>query len=224
VKSQVRKSDPAEPGQKIGLGFDAEKSDLDSPGQKIGLGSNALNDKGFAETADSGTDRALKSCSSSIYKSKTTTTTDAPEKASTHRVSALFPEALRAILPKNEQELIARYLTRAPEQHRQGILEYLTERMTAGQVQKPVPFAISLVKAAQDGLFYRQTAATPPPPAFRPPPPPSTVARRRALVGEADGLRRLMAGTADPALRGRLAEQLSELETKIMEIKTGVVQ
>jgi hypothetical protein len=221
---RVRKSDSAEPGQKIGLGFDAEKSDLDSPGQKIGLGSNSLNDNGIAESAEFGTESALKSCSSSIYKSKTTTTTDAPEKASTHRVSALFPEALRAILPKNEQELIARYLTRAPEQYRQGILEYLTERMTAGQVQKPVPFAISLVKAAQDGLFYRHTAAAPPSTAFKPPPPPSTVARRRALVGEAEGLRRLMAGTADPAIRGRLAEQLSELETKIMEIKTGVVQ
>jgi len=224
---QVRKSDSAEPGQKIGLGSGAEKSDLDSPGQKIGLGGNVLITKDVVERNDYGMDPALKSCSSSIKISKTTTTTDASDEAATHRDSVVFPETLRSLLPKNEQELIKRYLEQAPEQHRLGILEYLTERMAAGQVQKPVPFAISLVKAARDGLFYRQTAATPPPPVFKPPPPPSTVAVQelRVLGGEAEGLRRLIAGITDPAMRAKLAEQLAEIERKINEIKKmGVFQ
>ena len=224
---RVRKSDSAEPGQKIGLGSDAEKSDLDHPSQKIGLGDKSLIVNENTEYQDSGTDRALKSCSGSIKNIKTTTTTDAPQEASTHRVSVHFPETLRAILPKNEQELIARYLAGAPEAHRQGILEYLAERMAAGQVQKPVPFAISLVKAAKDGVFYRHTAAAPPPPTFKPPPPPSTVAVQelRALGGEAEGLRRLIAGIADPAMRAKLADQLAEIERKISKIKNlGVFQ
>ena len=225
--NQVRKSDSAEPGQKIGLGFDAEKSDLDNPSQKIGLGVNVLITKDVVESDDFGMDPALKPCSSSIKLSKTTTTTDAPDEAATHGDSVVFPETLRSLLPKNEQELIKRYLEQAPDQHRLGILEYLTERMAAGQVQKPVPFAISLVKAARDGLFYRQTAATPPQAPFKPPPPPSTVAVQelRALAGEAEGLRRLIAGITDPAMRAKLAEQLAEIERKINEIKKmGVFQ
>jgi len=224
---RVRKSDSAEPGQKIGLGSDAEKSDSAKPSQKIGLGSKSLSSQGNTEYDDSGTDRALKSCSSSIKNIKTTTTTDAPEEASTPRKSVLLPETLRPLLPKNEQDLIARYIAQAPEQHRQGILEYLGERMAAGKVQKPVPFAISLVNAAKDGLFFRQPAAAAPPPVFRPPPPPSTVAVQelRALAGEAEGLRRLIAGITDPAMRTELVEQLTEIERKINEIKKlGVFQ
>lgn len=226
---QVRKSDSAAPGQKIGLGSGAEKSDSASPGQKIGLGGRTLISKELTGSPEYGTNPALKSCSSSIYinKSKTTTTTDASDEAATHRVSVIFPETLRSLLPQNEQELIKRYLDQAPEQHRLGILEYLTERMAAGQVQKPVPFAISLVKAAKDGLFYRQTAATPPPPVFKPPPPPSTVVVQelRALAGEAEGLRRLIAGITDPAMRAKLTEQLADIERKINEIKKmGVFQ
>lgn len=139
----------------------------------------------------------------------------------------LLPETLRPLLPKNEQDLIARYIAQAPEQHRQGILEYLGERMAAGKVQKPVPFAISLVNAAKDGLFFRQPAAAPPPPIFRPPPPPATVAVQelRALAGEAEGLRRLITGITDPAMRTELVEQLTEIERKINEIKKlGVFQ
>ena len=84
-----------------------------------------------------------------------------------------------------------------------------------------------LVKAAKDGLFYRQTAATPSPPVFKPPPPPSTVVVQelRALAGEAEGLRRLIAGITDPAMRAKLTEQLAEIERKINEIKKmGVFQ
>lgn len=218
---QVRKSDLAEPGPKIGLGSDGEKSDLDHPSQKIGLGNKSLISNENTGRQDSGTDRALKSCSSSIKNIKTTTTTDASQKASTPRKPVHFPETLCALLPKNEQELVARYLAGAPEAHRQGILEYLAERMAAGQVQKPVPFAISLVKAAKDGVFYRHTAATPPPPTFKPPPSPSTVAVQelRALGGEAEGLRRLIAGIADPAMRAKLAEQLAEINQKMCKFK-----
>lgn len=224
---RVRKSDSVEPGPKIGLGSEDEKSDSVEPSQKIGPGTNSLNNKENTEQGYSGTDRALKSCSSSIKNIKTTTTTDAPEEASTPRKSVLFPETLQALLPKNEQDLIARYITQAPEQHRPGILEYLAERMAAGKVQKPVPFAISLVKAAKDGLFFRQPAAAPPLPAFRPPPPPSTVAVQelRALAGEAAGLRRLIASITDPAMRAKLAGQLAEIERKISETrKPGVFQ
>lgn len=224
---RVRKSDSVEPSQKIGLGSDAEKSDSAKPSQKIGLSNYLLNNKGNVELSDSGTNSAFRSCSSSSNNIKTTTTTDAPEEASTSRTSVLFPEKLQALLLKNEQDVIARYITQAPEQHRQGILEYLGERMAAGQVHKPVPFAISLVKAAKDGMFYRQPAAAPPLPAFRPPPPPSTVAVQelRALAGEAKGLRRLIAGIADPAMQAKLAEQLAEIERKISETrKPGVFQ
>lgn len=218
---RVRKSDLVEPGQKIGLGSDAEKSDSVELGQKIGLGNNLLNNKGNVGLSDSGTNHALKSCSSSIKNIKTTTTTDAPDEASTPRTSVLFPETLRAILPKNEQGLITRYIERAPEQHHQEILEYLSERIAAGQVQKPVPFVISLVKAAKDGLFFRQPAAAPPPPAYSPPLPPSIVANQtlRELAGEAAGLRRLIAGITNQAMKAELAEQLAEVERKSNEIK-----
>ncbi len=217
-----------EPSPKIGLGeIDrVRKSDSVEPGQKIGPGTNSLNNKGNTEQCYSGTDRAIKSCSS-IKNIKTTTTTDSPEEASTPRKSVLFPEILQALLPKNEQDLIARYITQAPEQHRLGILEYLAERMAAGKVQKPVPFAISLVKAAKDGLFFRQPAAAPPLPVFRPSPPPSTVAVQelRALAGEAAGLRRLITSITDPAMRAKLAEQFAEIERKITETrKPGVFQ
>lgn len=202
----VRKSDSAPPSQKIGL---REKSDLVNQSQKIGLGNKSLN---FNDN-EFGTVSALKSSSS---KNLNTTTT-------TRGLSDDFPEKLKSALSQNERDVIGRYLAGVPAQQRPDILGYLTERLAAGLVDKPVPFAISLVRAAKEGRFYRQPpAASPASRVMCPPPaasPPTAAEQLRQLNGEAVGLRQLISAVKDPAARSMLAQQLTEIENKASHIR-----
>lgn len=204
----VRLSDLAHPGPIIGLN---EKSDSAHPGPIIGPDDNSLINKENDAVLKNGTDHAL--CSSS---SKTTTTTEAKN----------FPDQLKSALTSNELSLIDRYLSKVSQTQRQDILEYLTERLAKGQVEKPVPFVFSLVKAAKEGLFYRHLKTPSAPPPTQAPPPETVMANPRqrlfALSSDATGLRRLLEGTHDPVLQAQLNAQLAAVEQQINSIKTGV--
>lgn len=221
LQEQQRPAPPAgpekQPGQKIGLG---EKSDSVDPSPIIGLGDNQLFFKEYVIDDNAGTLHVLKSKSSS---KRTTTTTDLGKASNKREEPLSYPKQLTDLLPENELGLIRRYITRAPARDRQGILDYLAERLAAGKVDKPVPFLMSIVNNSRNGLLYLPKAASPTTlPGSRDP---LATYKLQQLHGEARGLRDLIKGSKNQTLRASLEAQLTEIAEQINEIKTtGVVQ
>ena len=182
---------------------------------KIGLGDNQLFFKEYVIDDNAGTLHVLKSKSSSSK--RTTTATDLGEASSqiNRREEPLsYPKQLTDLLPENELGLIRRYITRAPARDRQGILDYLAERLAAGKVDKPVPFLMSIVNNSRNGLLYLPKAAPSPTtlPGSRDP---LATYKLQQLHGEASGLRDLIKGSKNQTLRASLEAQLTEIAEQI---------